>query len=284
MLGRLLKHDFKSTGKVLIPLYLLLVIITVIGSVLLGTKLLQRDEMLPLAIILLLTYILVLFAISIITSIFLVVNYYRNMFSSQGYLTFTLPASTWTIFNSKVITGFCWMLLNTVLTLLSAITLIGSACGFKNLGDVISVVFSTDLSGVSANGASVLAMIGYTPMQFLMLMILMLVTACFYSVAVGFGCVTVGQLYAKHKVVGAILAYVVIYFFVQIITSAFMMINSFRSMFADIDAYTSDAAFTDMMQSIYKPLFPTLILIYLVIGTACYVASVIVIKKKVNLD
>lgn len=284
MLGKLLKHDFKSTGKVLIPLNLLLVIVTIIGSVLLGTKILQRDEMLPLAIILLFTYILVLFAISIITSIFLVVSYYRNMFSSQGYLTFTLPASTWSIFNSKVITGFCWILVTTLLTFLSAITLIGSACGFENLGSVISVVFSTDLSSGSVNGATVLAMIGYTPMQFLLLMILMFLAACFYTISVCYGSVTIGQLYAKHKVVGAILAYVVIYFLVQIITSTFMMLNSFRSMFAETDIYASETGVADMIQSIYKPLFPTMILIYLVIGTACYVASVIILKKKVNLD
>ena len=60
MLGKLLKHDFRSSGKVLFPLNLLLVIVTVIGSVLLGTKLLQRTEMVPLAITLLITYILML--------------------------------------------------------------------------------------------------------------------------------------------------------------------------------------------------------------------------------
>lgn len=293
MLGKLLKHDFRSSGKVLFPLNLLLVIVTVIGSVLLGTKLLQRTEMVPLAITLLITYILMLVAISVITSIFLIVSYYRNMFSSQGYLTFTLPASPWMIYNSKMIVGFFWVGINSILTLVSAIILIVAACGFKNMFSLLSDVFVSDLVIGSGTGAvsyptSLLTMIGYTPVQFILLMLAMFLVSCFYSMAMGYGSVTIGQLYAKHKVLGAVLAYVVIYYFSQIIMNASMLFISFRSMFGIIavseETLESSQGVMNMMQSIYKPMFPTIILIQLVIGVACYVASVIILKKKVNLD
>ena len=289
MLGKLLKHDFKSTGKVLIPLYLFLVLVTIIGSILLGTKILQRDEMLPLAIALLIMYILMIFAISVITIIFLTVSYYRNMFSAQGYLTFTLPASTWSIFNSKVIVGFCWVLINSILTFLSAITLIGSAAGFKTLGMILREVFFTDLfttvePGMGSN-SSLLSIMGYTPAQFILLMIIMVLGACFYSVAMTYGCVTIGQLFAKHKVAGAILTYAVLYFVLQIVMTVAMLFISFRGMFDILaDAYMSDEVFVETMQSIYRPIFPLTIGIYLFVGIACYVASIIILKKKVNLD
>lgn len=289
MLAKLLKHDFKSTGKVLIPVNLVLVIVTIAGSILLGTRLLQRTEMIPLAVVLLITYILMLLALSIVTSIFLIVYYYRNMFSAQGYLTFTLPASPWTIFNSKMITGFVWILLNAVLTFSSAMILIGSAGGFSDISSMMDGAFIGEMSvGTETITVSMLELFGYTPIQLIILGIVVLLAASFYSVVVGYGSVTIGQLYAKHKVVGAVLAYFIIYFIVQIISTVNMFLFSFSKMFhmliTNPDVELEGAEFVEMMQSIYRPIIPMSIILYLVVGIICCVASVIIIKKKVNLD
>lgn len=288
MLGKLLKHEFKSTGKVLIPLDLVLIIITIAGSILLGTKLLEREELLPVSMILLTTYILMLFALSIATMIFLFVHYYRNMFSAQGYLTFTLPTSTWSIYNSKLIAGFAWVLVNSLLTFVSIGILVISAAGLENVAEAGEMFVSDMTIGTESIAVSLLDMFGYTPGQFIILMILMLLAASFYSIAMGFGSVTIGQLYAKHKVVGAVLAYFIMYFVMQIVVTIVMFINSFGKLFSMLavnpEAELEGQAFVDMMQSIYRPMLPLFIIMYLVFGLICYGVSVIIIKKKINLD
>lgn len=292
MLGKLIKHDFKSTGKILIPLNLILILVTLAGSLLLGTRLLQRPELLPLSIVLLIAYVLVLFTLSTVTVIFLIVNFYRSMFSAQGYLTFTLPTSSWSLLHSKTIVGFVWLLLSTLLTMGSVFLLIGSAVGFGNISSVMQEFFQVESIVSVDNGMSISMslqdILGYTPVQLVILFLLMTLCSCFFSAAAGYGSVAIGQLYSKHKIVGTVLAYVAVYFVAQIIMSISMFAISFRPIFGMIsvspDAELEMEAVADIMRSIYQPMFPMLIIIYLVLGIICYAAAGIIMKKKVNLD
>lgn len=44
MLGKLFKHEFKDTGKVLLPLNLALIGVTIIGMVVLGLRIFDTDS------------------------------------------------------------------------------------------------------------------------------------------------------------------------------------------------------------------------------------------------
>ncbi len=288
MLGKLIKHDFKATGKVMIPLNMVLVIVTILGSLLVGSRLLQRTELLPLTITLVIAYALMMIALSTVASIFLIVNFYRNMFSSQGYLTFTLPASPWSLLHSKTIVGFVWVLINTLLTFASVFLLTGSAAGFSNLGAIFREMAD---ASVTADGVTVSIgltdIIGYTLPQLALLLVLLTLISGFYSVAMGYGSVAIGQLYAKHKVVGTVIAYLVLQFISQIVMSVVMLFVSLRPLIGMVDSASQDISTEELahvMRSIYQPMLPILIVVFLVIGVGCYVAAGIIMNKKVNLD
>lgn len=293
MLGKLLKHDFKSTGKILLPLNLLLIVITIIGCILLKLDIFENVTMIPLAITLLLVYILSILAVSLISIIYLVVHYYRNMFSAQGYLTFTLPASRWSIFHSKLIVGFCWGLINTLLTYVSIFALLSSAVGFKKLLSGISQFFTTEFPADAFPGAENISMtyadlFGFNTGDLLLFLVIFSLISCFYAVASTYGSVTIGQLYSKHKVIGSILVYIGIYFFAQIvtyITSFPLIFNSLVSSFElEVDVNGNSFTFISNYIAAYRNMLILAFLISFVIGLACYVASLIIIKKKVNLD
>lgn len=292
MLGKLIKHEFKATGKVMIPVSLSLAVITLIGAALLGTRLMQREALAPLAVILLVSYIAILIALCVITEIFLIVHYYRSMFSSQGYLTFTLPFSPWTIFNAKLLVGFLWLTCVSVLVCGSACILIGTACGFENLPSIVNDIFSANLLVDTENAQSLTTtlrdLVGCGPLTLFLLLVLLGLVSNFYSLATGFGSVTVGQLYAKHKVVGAVLAYAILYIVMQAATMVTVLFISFHSIFSVPGAASadtlSDEMMLDMMQGIYQPMFFTLLILQLAVGLACYIASVIIVKRRVNLD
>ena len=232
-----------------------------------------------------------LITLGTLTSIYLIVSYYRNLFSAPGYLTFTLPTSSWSLLNSRMIVGFAWSLLNVILSIGSAMLLIGAATGFQNyasvVGEFLTGTFVLDLgTDTTASSMTLLEMFGFSPLQLCLILILMLIGSCFSGVAMGYGSVTIGQLYAKHKVAGAVVTYIALNFLTQILTGVLMIAIVIRtlptliSMENDLDA----AASITFMQSFYHPLMLGTTIITLVIGVGCYVASGIIMKKKVNLD
>ncbi len=50
-----------------------------------------------------------LVAYCVLGMIMILVRYYTNMFTDEGYLTFTLPVKTSTILNAKVLSGVTWL-------------------------------------------------------------------------------------------------------------------------------------------------------------------------------
>ncbi len=291
MLVKLLKHDFKSTGKIMIPIVFVLFASTLLGAFLLHMKFMQYDAFLPIAIVLLITYILILISLSILTSLYLIIHFYRNLFSNQGYLTFTLPASPWTIFHSKLIMGLVWTMLVSVLIFGSALILIGAACGFQNLPETISELLLDELTAnMEINGLKLAFqdIFGYTLNQLILLLIVTTIAASIYNVISGYGCVAIGQLYAKHKVIGSILAYIGICLLSQVlmfVVGFLLCFHAIRDMLSNPsqEAFT-EQAFTGLMQAIYRPMFPAIIMVYLVLSIIFYIIIGIILNKKVNLD
>lgn len=274
----------------MLPMYLLLVIVTILGSVLLGSRLLQREVLMPLAVTLLIAYILMLIAIGIITTVYQIVYFYRSLFTTQGYLSFTLPVSPWSLLHSRAIVGFVWNLLSSVSVVASGLVLIGAQVGFNNLGIVLKSLFVIDTVINTGEGPATIisapALFGYTPVQFILLMVFFVLITCFYNIATGYGSVALGQLNPRHKVAGAVMAYLCIYMATQIIMGGVMLVVSLRSFLglADSEAELAAEHINEISQSIYQPLFPLIMLIYIIIAAGLYIASGIIMKKKVNLD
>jgi len=55
----------------------------------------------------------------IITLVLILVRYYKNFFTDEGYLTFTLPVSRAKLVNSKIIMAFFWAVMTILVCLLS---------------------------------------------------------------------------------------------------------------------------------------------------------------------
>ena len=103
MLGKLIKHEFKAVNRLMIPLHLALIVITVIGRFYIQLTLSARNEYFyseaanvwygVLDMTLVLFYIIALVAISIITSVYLtIIRFRKNLFTDEGYLMHTLPS------------------------------------------------------------------------------------------------------------------------------------------------------------------------------------------------
>ncbi len=107
MLGKLIKYDVKATAKTMLPIYLAMVILTVLFSLMIK---LRFDEGL------LFTGVAVLFGVAVMGSAFatLVISVHRyitGLLKSEGYLSFALPVKTWQHIASKVVNALIWSIL-----------------------------------------------------------------------------------------------------------------------------------------------------------------------------
>ena len=119
MLKKLMHYDFKSVFKLWWIGAVSTIALSVIGGFLAEIFTTDRDIPEPIYVLAIFGAILVyigFLAFGIFAEILVYLRFYKNLFTDEGYLTFTLPAKRQSILNSKVFLG-------TLTSILTAIVL-----------------------------------------------------------------------------------------------------------------------------------------------------------------
>jgi hypothetical protein len=217
MFRKLIKYEWKNNAGLLGMLSLAAVGVAILGTVLLRVLINYSDEIvasnapsalifLPLGLLLAFCFLaLALYAAAV--TILLLYRFYKNKFTDEGYLTFTLPVRPSAIFLSSALVILLWQVISMVLvvTLLGAMLFIGTAqSGFVNreIWEGIRAV-SQDFSDIFLGFGREMGS-GYG-----ILMILSLIITPIYGIVSNMTWITVGAVLAKkHKILAAIgLAY-----------------------------------------------------------------------------
>lgn len=149
-----------------------------------------------------LSYIAVL-AFSILTFVLLAVRFYKNFFTDQGYLTFTLPVKLHSLINSK-------LLLVLIMELLTGLVIITGICillavGFGINFEAIGAFF--DGLGQWIGLVNDAGYLGWFILYAVEVLMLSIVSSAFGVLFMGC-CITFGSVIAKRaKVLAAILVY-----------------------------------------------------------------------------
>lgn len=206
MLGKLFKHDMLSLSRFLIPMHVLVLVLSLVGRFLITNHLDTRDPSV-IVVLVLLTYITVLVFISVATVLLTAVRFYKNMFTDEGYLTLTIPASPTQHLLSKWFSGALWSLIDFIIIFLSLIILLLTP-------DTI-FLFKKMLLELTVSGIS------------LPIYVLQMVLITIFSVLIGplflYLCIAIGQLFSNHRLLGAIVAYFVFTIIMQIIVFAVLI-------------------------------------------------------------
>ncbi len=218
MLGKLIKHEWKSTYKMGCLMLVAILILTFMGwlsfQVPMWESLSDREgpisflEVLSvMSIFMLIAYVVLLAMVTFGTWIYIGVHFYRTMYTDQGYLTHTLPVTTNQILVSKVLVSGLWMLIITTLANLSLLIQ-----GFSLVWS-----FAPDwyppaeiLSGVWELLGEMESMFGFRITHVLGMWIVSALTGCFTSVITMFGGLSLGQLMSRGRGLFGILYYILI--------------------------------------------------------------------------
>ena len=113
MLGKLLKYELKATSRVFIPLYIAILVVSIVNGLSLNLEIFNIQG---LATIILMCLFISLFVITIVVTI---QRFNKNLLKDEGYLMFTLPVSSKYLVLSKYLTSLIWTFLSFIVALLS---------------------------------------------------------------------------------------------------------------------------------------------------------------------
>ncbi len=134
MLKKLLKYDFKSVFK----FWWIGAVSSLVLSLLAGgcITVLRVERKLPAVVdasagIFIALSVIGLVVFSVLSAILVYVRFYKNFFTDEGYLTFTLPVKVGSLLNSKLIMGVVTIFATLVMLCIDAFVIFGIGFGDK---------------------------------------------------------------------------------------------------------------------------------------------------------
>jgi hypothetical protein len=266
MLGKLLKYEWKTSGKIFLGLNLYMIIITIMGIIMLSIGITDTGSNVFSAITSLLSafYILSIFAISIAVFILLFYRFFKSLYTDEGYLTHTLPIQPSIIFLSKFIYGFLCTSVTSIIIMFSILFILIGASPEKDI-----------INSMQKGLAYISSEIGISVGGFIMLMILYTIISFATGLLCFYASISLGQLFKKHKVIGSFVWYGVFYIIGQIFSTIYLIVMGFPSF--DLSNKISANAFVNRILSTS--------LVFAIISCIIYwLICNYVISKKLNLE
>ena len=210
-----MKYEWKATWKLLVPMDLFIVVMSILAYITVQLSFFDSDNYLVnmTGVIVLLTYILSMFVISIGTMIYLIYRFYTSVYSDEGYLLHTIPVDKHHIIISKAVVSALWVIINAILIYLSIFFLLSTQKAFmEGLIDGFDHYIELMNDYNKVGGLSILMTL--VASFFALLARILKITAC----------VSLGQLSSNHKVLSAFGFYYGIYFVQRIFTLIYYMV------------------------------------------------------------
>lgn len=207
---KLLKNDFLASARVISLFYIALIILIGIfgfcvlvgGSESVGADF--ADKLITVRNVSIVLSIVVSFLLIFVTFFFVVYDFFKSLFSPQGYLSFTLPVSSNQLLGSKVIVYGGWMLLSYAAFMLTSVYLVNYTANEVVGMDKLSLVESLlTMLGDFPSTNQIIAYVVYLVMMFFVIF-LSFVSIVYFSITVSH--IRVLQ---KHSVVASIVIFFV---------------------------------------------------------------------------
>jgi len=109
MLRKLLKHEFRATGRIMLPIYGAVLVLSVLASI--SSRLMDRNVgsfLYVLFGLIVAAFVIGIIAAVIMTAVMMIRRFYSNLLRDEGYLMHTLPVSVHELVWSKMIVSLVW--------------------------------------------------------------------------------------------------------------------------------------------------------------------------------
>lgn len=288
MLGKLIKHEWKSVYKINCIMVGAVLLMTALGCLAISfipiTDIFENSYLFeeePIFAFITMMSMIASFIVYVLTlmgavygvMIYSGVHFYKTMYTDEGYLTHTLPVKPHQILISKTLVAGIWYGLVIVAMVVSIFSLIFFMR--EAVMGTVPDINRVDFWNVMKEAFSELQKeMGVQTIHLILVVVLVMLLGPFYSMMMLFGAITIGQMSKKHKILMSILSYIGV--------SAVAGLISFIAQIVIMMCYrvTGNEISTGYMLAEYDvALFQAVIM-----GAALYFISHYIISRKLNLD
>ena len=229
MLGKLMKYEWKATWKLLLPMDAFIVLMSILVFIMVQMSFFDSDNGLVImtGMVIIFTYILSMFVISIGTVIYLIYRFYTSVYGDEGYLLHTLPVDKHHIIIAKALTSAAWVIINSTVIILSVLFVFSAQAEFMEL---MADAFEFYIDFLNYYDA----LTGFT---IVMTLIASLFSA-FARILKIFACASLGQMASNHKLLASFGFYYGIYFVQRLFQMLFLAILGLIYRAVDYDSVT----------------------------------------------
>lgn len=115
MLGKLIKYEFKATGRTFLPLYGAILIVALVHRFLGRTSQDLFEELNRIGDFSTVALVALFMALGVVTLVVTIQRFQKNLLSDEGYLMFTLPVKTRSLIASKMLVAVVWVILSGII-------------------------------------------------------------------------------------------------------------------------------------------------------------------------
>ncbi|MBC3898211.1 hypothetical protein [Acetobacterium malicum] len=275
MLGKLIKHETRATSRIFLPLYGALLILTIFTKLVMAigapdffSEAASNNNNIAEIIlgISFTLYFVLIVGICVMTLVMIIQRFYKNLFTDEGYLMFSLPVKTWELVLSKLLVGMIWSAVCTVMIVLTFFIFSLGAFSMMELSQTIRSAYSMFYlqTGMELN-------------LFMAEMILFILVQTVASILMIYVSIAIGQLFNQHRIVAAFGAYIVITIAMQIIMSIAMAVFAIGNL--ENMVLNGSEAMTTVQWLINGST-----VLNVVLGIGFYYVTHTIMKKRLNLE
>ncbi len=154
MLGKLMKYEVKSCGRIFFPFYIMVLVFSMIAALFINFDNYEHDFSMVYIIGMLVVFALFVSAI-VLTILLIVQRFSKSLLEEEGYLMFTLPVSEKTLVLSKFLTSLLFIILTSIVSIV-CISLVSTMFCYKmsgivDVGNLLKEagnIFSRNIGGI----------------------------------------------------------------------------------------------------------------------------------------
>lgn len=275
MLGKLIKHEFKETYKLFGILYGAFILLTLISRF---SLILPFDNIISevIGVFLNIVYFISIFGLSLAVTIIVMIRFYHKMMKDEAYLTHTIPVKTWEHIVAKITTYSVWMILSVIMMIASlALYFVGT----EEFGDIMEII------------EKAVGVVGDYPVLIssIVIGIVLCILQAFANLLMYSAALSLGQMFRKHKIAGAVMFYFVLNYGLSMVSSTLMYLMP--GYLDKVEAFEVNVAKADSVKEVVSMvcgtanfiMLYTMIILFIMIGV-CFFITNHMLSKKLELE
>lgn len=270
MLGKLIKYEFKATGKIFGLLFGALLILTLLTRFCVYIPF-DNSVFKLLNGLLTIFYFIAVLGLTMFSIVIVAMRFNRSMLRDEGYLSHTLPVKTWQHLVAKGLTYTVWIIASLIMMLVSVFIFFVGTKKFDRFTHAVNHFMQNVDKGL---------------LVLFIVVVILGIVAYIYNF---FAALSLGQIFVKHKITGAVLFFFVLNYAMNFLAVGLMMVlPDFIVDVNEMDAKINAArTFADIIDAVGSTLYLLLffgLAVSIILTIVYFAVSNYMLSKKLNLE